>query len=459
LLPGACAGRPFGVGRLPAAQQLSLAAIRLLSAAQKPSLWPTLLRTFHPLFVGIFAVGVAFAVWWRHRPADSGLPPSPRLAAQIEWNRSESPRRPVVALRTAATLPAPAIATPGNEVRQRLAAMGVLSNGEFAAVRDLLVKAARLEGTERDDLVREIGARIAPQNSAWARELVAALADSRSQHTFTRAIVESLVTANPQSAADWAADLPETALRGLAFNVLAMKWAEKDLDAARAWAVALPDQIARASAVEGLTWTWAQQDARAVYEWALGLPDATLREQVFVKTAKLLALQNPRQALEWTLQFPDGAQRENALQYVLFQWAAQDLTAATTWAAEVTDPVLRTNSEIAIARSWSTQEAQGATIWAATITDPVAQAAALKTTLRHWAEANPADAAAWMVQRGATPLNEEIFRSVTMTLAEKNSAAISAWLQGVTNPDWRRIGEQIVTAAQAQARAKPRPAG
>ena len=409
--------------------------------------------------VGAAGVGIALCVW-RVRRTDPPVTDDSRAPHAADVGRAKAtsvaatPARRTSEPSSSTTTPTRSLAT-RDELRERLAANRVRSNADLMDLRDLLrLTGAKEAGPQRDGLIQDIAAHVAGENPGWGHALLAAIEDGRSRLLFTQALVDAMVVHNPPAAAGWAAELSDSALRDAAYNVIGMKWGETDLNAARAWALELTGAAGRASAVEGVTWAWAQQDPKALYDWAVGLTDAALREQVLVKTAKMLAVQNPEQALARALQFPEGAQRDQALQYAVFHWAAKDLGAATGWAAKVPDATVRATSELAIARSWSAQEAQGATIWAATINDPAAQSLALKTTLRKWAEANPADAAVWIAQRESTPANDDLFRSVTTGLAETRPAVLRTWLQGVANPEWRRIGAEILSAAQPPAPAK-----
>ncbi len=341
------------------------------------------------------------------------------------------------------------------ELRQMLARNGGRSRADLAELRTLLARAAlELDGTERAEVLSAVGAWTAGRNLGWALDLVAQLGEFRDRHGLVRAVVEGVLREDPLRAAEWVGELTEPALRDSAYNVVGMKWAERDVTRALEWAMGLPEGNSRLSALEGLTWSWAQKDPAATYEWAARLPDAALRDPMFVKLAKMVAVQDPQRALAWAMQFPPGAGRDEALHYAVFQWAASDLGGAAAWTAQLADKRLQTEVEVAIARSWSNQEAQGATAWAADIQDPAARTAALKTTLRKWAEVNPAAAAQWIGAREATPANEEIFRSVTATLIESRPAATKAWLDAIAHPEWRAAGVQMVGTPPVPAPAK-----
>ncbi len=344
------------------------------------------------------------------------------------------------------------------DFRRSLARNAFRTPADQAELRALLAQAARtLAAGERALFLAEAGARLAQGDLGWVHDLLAQLGEFRDRHGFVRAIVEAAMGANPERATGWLGDLREAALRESAYQVAGMKWAERDVAAARTWAAGLADPAARLGALEGVTWAWTQTDATAAYAWAVALDDAALREPLLVKMAKLMAVRDPRQAVAWALQFPPGAARDEALGYAVFQWAADDLKGAADWAARVDDAALRSGGEVAIARSWSNQEAQGATQWAAGLRDEGSRATALQTTLRKWAEVAPAAAAQWVNGAGAAVMNEGIFRAVTGGLAAARPGAVDTWLSTTANPAWRAVGAQIARETVVPAPAAPRP--
>jgi hypothetical protein len=329
-------------------------------------------------------------------------------------------------------------------LRRKLEQADVRSRVGLRELHDVMVSVVReLDGTERALLLHEIATRVAKQNPAAGLELLADLPEFRDRHAFASAMLETTVADDPLGAAAWVARITDPVLQESAYNVLAMKWAESNLSAARDWALTLSSPGARLAAIEGIAWAAAQNDLPAAYAWAAALESPELREHVFTKMAKLLATQNPQRALEWAVQFPAGAARDQALHYAMFQWAGIDLGGAAEWTRRLQDPVLQNQSEVAIARSWSNQEAQGATTWAAQIRDPEARTAALKSTLSAWAGTHPAEAARWIAENGPT-VSDDIFHSVTAALIDQKPTAAVTWVDTVTNPDWRATGERML---------------
>ena len=101
---------------------------------------------------------------------------------------------------------------------------------------------------------------------------------------------------------EWAAQLPEGALRDQVFQFAMQRWAHRDLEAAAAWASSSGGETA---------------------------------DRAVPAIAKAMAAQEPAKAADWVMQWEDSDIRLSTLQNLTQHWAAREPENAVSWAADL----------------------------------------------------------------------------------------------------------------------------
>jgi hypothetical protein len=148
---------------------------------------------------------------------------------------------------------------------------------------------------------------------------------------------------DPAAAADAAAKLPASAyFRDSALNLIARRWAEKDLARALAWAQSLGPNVDRSNtAMTGSLLTWLTKDPDAAMAWLNEYPDGDLKLGLVRNIASNLNSEDPALAMHLAVAIPSGIAREQSIDESMRMWLCDNPAAAAQWALQQDDTKTR----------------------------------------------------------------------------------------------------------------------
>ena len=228
-----------------------------------------------------------------------------------------------------------------------------------------------MQGEDRNRATRSIIEEIAdhdPQHAANVyRDLLSSSlssdgSEARIHREIVREVAERWASTNPNEAAAWVVDLPESQhIKREAVQRVADRWASSSPEAASAWALELPeaDHIQR-HAVERVTDRWLRSDSMAASEWITQMPEGNARDAAAGELVRYIADSDQFSAFSWATSVSNEGYRTDLMRDVLRRWQRTDPVAARA-AVDTADVTARQREEFQriLGVSPATQEPSG----------------------------------------------------------------------------------------------------
>ncbi len=211
---------------------------------------------------------------------------------------------------------------------------------------------------------QEFSSALAPLNPeklvAWSQSLPDGLKEISYQFA-----ARHWAAADPKSAAQWIASLPDPALRTTGIRAMSQELAQSDPKGyAAQWAEGLARSVDGARFSDVVVKHWAPADLNAAIGWIGSLSAAEDRDRGFLAFSDVIASQNPTAAVAWAKNLPPGDLRNRAIVESVSKWANQDPAAAAAWVSgETSVPGLVDASIGSIASAWMRRDAVAAAKW------------------------------------------------------------------------------------------------
>jgi hypothetical protein len=335
------------------------------------------------------------------------------------------------------------------EVDRRLDQLSVLlqqGDIEPSEVTEFFLSSLReFSGEERREFLSEAGTLLAIEGPEILWEILPNLTMARERQVLIGSAIDVMLTKNPVEAAGWVDGLNEGSGRGTASEMLARRWARKDLDGARGWVSDLPPGSTDAvKATEGLVWSWMQEDPNAVVEYAQSLEDPIVQGRAFEKAAKILAVDDPAAAAMWAAEFPEGEQRRELVDYSLYRWAKKDPEGARTWVEAVEDSDVQVGASHALVRAWADTDPAAATQWVMDHRNDLEGDLPLMNASRQWADQDPVATAAWLANLDDPLTQGRVMDNITRVIANRGGEALDEWIGEIQDPALRARANQVI---------------
>jgi hypothetical protein len=269
--------------------------------------------------------------------------------------------------------------------------------GKLWAVRDpsaALEWAERLEGDERTTtLIAMSGALVKSiiSNPIEALSVIDKLPASRRQEALC-GVVEAWADIDPRAAAEFARSRPEST--PALDEVIARRWANRDLAASVAWTKTLPEGVDRDSALQAVAIASAQRDPLRGSELAREIRDAVLRDQALEYVTQQLSGKDLQMAIAMTAEIADSTRRKSAQGSILGNCASKDPEACLALLNGMADA---THVEYgAFAQAWAQKDARAAVAWASGLSRTDLREWSLIYAFPQWAFTEPDAARTWV---------------------------------------------------------------
>jgi hypothetical protein len=258
---------------------------------------------------------------------------------------------------------------------------------------------------------------------------------------------------DPAEAGAYAAKLPKGLLREQAMDVVASRWASRDLTGALAWAETMWDE--KISRIEGRTYpsgrdamtsvlqVWLRQDEDAAIRWIQQQPDEKKRDGIMATLIAAESDLDPEKTAGFIItKLEPGALQDKTLGQLMLGWAQDDRKSALAWLERQTDPRVQQSSLSSLAWSISAEEAP-AIISLAEKLGGAEKETTIRKALDAWARGEPNAAAAW-VDKQSPNFNYSSF--VARSWIRNDPDAAMSWVNQWSNRD-ARDGFLIETAS------------
>ena len=196
-----------------------------------------------------------------------------------------------------------------------------------------------MQGEDRNRATRSIIEEIADHDPKHAANVYKDLlssslssdgSDARIHRDIVREVAERWASINPNEAAEWVVDLPESQrIKREAVQRVADRWASSSPEAASIWALELPedDHIQR-HAVERVTDRWLRSDSMAASEWITQIPEGNARDAAAGELVRYIADSDQPSAFSWATSVSNEGYRTDLMRDVLRRWQRTDPVAA-----------------------------------------------------------------------------------------------------------------------------------
>ncbi|MCS1409602.1 MAG: hypothetical protein M2R45_02786 [Verrucomicrobia subdivision 3 bacterium] len=301
----------------------------------------------------------------------------------------------------------------------------------------------RWKPTEREKLLRRAGALAAAADFGSLASRLDALETFADRSGFVQGAAEVLADQGIEESLMWVESLGETALQAPAMYGVGKAWVQKETSSAIQWAEGLEDPESKRHGLGGLVAGFALEDPEQAYAYARGA-SSELSDGLIVEVADAISLTDPKQASEWVVTAVGGSKQKAVLEESVERWAEQDFDEVEKWSWLVANSDLRDTVRISLADYWSHDDPEKATKWAADFPTKDARARALAKTLTQWAQFNPQEAASWFQRRPVDLEQIRLLKQALRTLGEEDLAAAEAWVNEMTEPTFKQIGQRTI---------------
>ena len=161
-----------------------------------------------------------------------------------------------------------------------------------------------------------------------AEAYVAAQAGGPNKQTAAN-LASRIANTDPERAAEWVKQLPDTEARRMANAAIAMQFSWKDPKGATEWALTLPADD-RGYALSAAIENWSRADAQATADWVSGLPEPE-RDTAVVAYSGTAAYRDPAAALAWASTINDPGKRQKSTERIFSDWIHRSKDEATAW--------------------------------------------------------------------------------------------------------------------------------
>jgi hypothetical protein len=172
-----------------------------------------------------------------------------------------------------------------------------------------------------------------------------------------------LQVSEPAEAADWAAGLPDSALRASAMDRVAHDYVAKDPVAAAAWAEQFAGDSKNARVIEEVGDEWAERDPKASIAWLESLDPGEGKSQGIGSALGEWVKKDPEAASQYLIDMPNSQERDYAISGFSSRLAWEDPASAITWADEITDPGKRSETLVQAGQALFRRDAEATRIW------------------------------------------------------------------------------------------------
>lgn len=317
--------------------------------------------------------------------------------------------------------------------------------------RDELIRAA-VKGWMEVDAVRAqewVLAQKTPLKESALCGLMGALAETDPKTAFAliqkvrqgpddalaEALFDQWTERDPAEAGAHAARLSKGLLREQAMEVVASRWASRDITGALAWAETMWDQ--KLSRTEGRTYpsghdamssvlqVWLRQDPDATMQWIQQLPDEKKRDAIMANLIAVEADLDPEKTAQFiTTKLTPGELQDRTLGQLILGWLHEDAKSALAWVERQPDPRVQQMLLPGMALGLPSEGAQEVIALAEKLggeqREPI-----IRSALMGWASRDPGAAAAWVDQQ---PGNQHFYYNVAYSWARKDPKAATAWV-------------------------------
>lgn len=287
----------------------------------------------------------------------------------------------------------------------------------------VLPKPGQLPPLEALDRIRELQGKRYPSNeiveatraifSEWAKSepgtawrVALAMADDENgketRECALTAVIDSRVAADPRSAAELIASLPDVSERAaLQQTYVSLLFGYSQVRLAKQYALALPDGDARRAALGGLVTRLYDFDKEGAKAFVMGLAASDWRDPtVFRRFLRSWLWDEPERASEVLLAHiprdaqPSSSQQRDYRQMVL--WGSERAPRAMSELALKLPENVRGDALVRVVREWSEQDAVSASEWAAGLPAGDARDEVLQEVANNWAKRGAGDVATWL---------------------------------------------------------------
>lgn len=217
--------------------------------------------------------------------------------------------------------------------------------GALTWTRTLEIEAVR---NDISALLSDELARTAPTE---AMRLVLTLPENATRNGALLHALSQWADASPETAREWASQLPTGSLREAALGAVAVVIASRDgPNAARLIATELPPGPNQERAAVSILQQWAQSDPRGALGWVEQFSAGNLQTAAMDNVVRIWSVTDPQSVGLWLDQLPPGGFRD-AASASFSAWLASGFPAeAAEWANFIADPLLRHQELDRIAR-------------------------------------------------------------------------------------------------------------
>lgn len=151
------------------------------------------------------------------------------------------------------------------------------------------------------------------------------------QRRFMESALNTLISSDPKSAANWLATPAGSPYFNDAAASVAGRWASFSPPQALAWAMQIQDTKTRNSAIASLAASWTRNDPTGTACWIQTLGNGSIRDTALNSYARTLATYDPPSAAQWASSIIDPKIRDNAVQAVVKSWQRYDPISASNF--------------------------------------------------------------------------------------------------------------------------------
>jgi len=155
--------------------------------------------------------------------------------------------------------------------------------------------------------------------------------------SFMEGLVSAMVEKSVPDAASYISGLPSLE-QNRAIGTLISRWSADDPESAANWVANLNNPNAQASAYQDLLLGWAHSDPARASEWLSGLPENKTRQNLAQTFVAYLGYDRPELAAPWATSLADADERNKAIQQVAASWLQTDADSAKAWLATTSLP-------------------------------------------------------------------------------------------------------------------------
>jgi hypothetical protein len=262
--------------------------------------------------------------------------------------------------------------------RERGAALTGWAGRDPAAAEQWLAALPKDTGDdERRSLQYGFVRGLSRRDAAAAMEYVAGRSEGE-RSDLARVLAGEQLTRGTKTAAGWAMNLTDAAMRGSALESVARHFMQVDPPGGASWAAEsslVPDMR---HAVARVADRMAENDVQAALAWTRQLPRSPGQEEAYQQVFSQWARTDPTGSSQELVRMAPGWERDNAIHSfsrILVNESPED---AMTWAGAITEPSMRLDTQIDVARQWYATAPAAAQPWIAANLPADAQARVLK---------------------------------------------------------------------------------